>query len=669
MLNGFQLLLQRIHRVSVGGMKCIFKSRSVIGLTVFFTIAVFAATAQDQNDTLPQRLKMMSMEELMNLEVTSVSKRSEKLNHTASAIQVITGDEIRRSGASNIPEALRLATNLQVEQLQSNAWLISARGFNALYSNKLLVMIDGRNTYSPLFAGVLWDVQNIMIEDVERIEVISGPGGTMWGANAVNGVVNIVTKRAEDTQGFMASVAGGNHLERTAGVRYGGEIGKNISYRVFAQHDKRAGTENELDIPKNDAWEKTYGGFRLAWDLTEKDQLRFIGNMYGGALESEPESSTFDGQNIIARYTHTFSPSSEIMVEAFYDRTWREDIPSSYTDQLQTVDVDIQHQFSLKRHKLVWGGGYRWMESLVRNSTNYAGFKPNLRTLPQYDIFFQDEVEIIPQNLFFTIGSKLQHNVFTGFEVQPNARLSFLPGSRHNIWAAVSRAVRSPSRIDVDLHIPVNPLPIHPAIVDGGPDFISEELTAYELGYRVQPANNLSLSISGFYNNYDNLFSVEAIPEDHEDALPDKVVYQIRNSSQGFSTGFEFKGTWQVAPNMRLRGGYTFFYKELTTDAPIYPVWQLGLDPSHQFLLHYMLDVTDNLHFDVVCRGKAMYEYGLIEDYLTFDVSLSWEATKWLQLSAVGQNLGEDHYHGYVSPTGVPTKIEPRFYGRITCRL
>ena len=632
-------------------------------LMVLLIIPSSKVFSQDQADTLPTRLKSMSMEELMNIEVFSVSRRLEKLSETASAIQIITGEELRRSGATNIPEALRLATNLQVEQLQSNAWIISSRGFNSVFANKLLVMINGRNIYTPLFAGVMWDVQSVLLEDVDRIEVISGPGGTIWGANAVNGVVNIITKSADETQGVYASVATGSHLTDRVAVRYGGKIGEKISYRAFIKREHRDFTTLDNGQQNEDAWNLTHAGLRMLWEIDDQKDLTIIGNVYGGMSFSEPERTTYDGQNITARYDHAYSETSQLMVQAFFDRTWREDIPSTFTDQLHTVDVNVQHSFSpSKRHRMIWGGSYRWMESLVTSETDFVGFVPELRTMPLYDVFFQDEISLLPEKLYLTVGAKLQYNIFTEYELKPNARLSYIISPRHNIWTAVSRGVRTPSRIDVDYHLPTFPVPSDVPSVQGGPDFISEKLIAYELGYRARPTQKIMLSLAGFYNTYDDLYSVEAIPGTQ--------TYQITNSSEGTSYGVEFTGTIQLFQQWRIRGGYTWFQKELSTTAPApFNVNSLGFDPEHQMVIHSMADLTDDLHLDVILRGRTADENSVADDYLTFDVRIGWDVTNWLELSAVGQNLGDTHYHGYASGVSVPTRMEPRILGKIACRF
>lgn len=612
--------------------------------------------AQAFEELLPsQELKKMSMEELMNLKVTSVSRSPQKLTEVASAIQVITREDIRRSAATNLPEALRLTTNLQVAQLNSYAHIISARGFNTLFSNKLLVMIDGRTVYSPLFAGVFWDAQSVLLEDIERIEVISGPGSTLWGANAVNGVINIITRSAHETQGLYASGAVGTHLRKQGAVRYGGKIGSNFSYRVYAQHADRNNTILPDGQDAADKWRLTQGGFRLDWDLPIANTIMVQGNFYGGTEETIPNSSTLDGQNVLGRWTHTFSEKSELMVQAYFDRTWRRDIPSTISDELKTYDIEVQHRFNVrKRHTILWGGNYRLMKNHTMNSTQFVGFLPNKRDMNIFSLFIQDEIMLIPDEVIFTIGTKLQHNIFTDFEFQPSARLAWIPAVQHTVWGAVSKAVRTPSRIDVDYHIPTTPVAPGDPSVDGGPNFVSEEVIAYELGYRAQPKMNLSLSLAAYYNEYEDLYSVEP--------LPGTLTYQIQNGTIGQSWGMELSGTWQLMEKWRLRGGYTYFNKDLDNKpGHSFDHSILGYDAQHQFLVQSMINLPGNFQLDNVVRYLSELP-DRTPDYFTFDARLAWTYKQW-ELSFIGQNLWEDRHMEWGS------QIPRSFYGKITCRF
>jgi iron complex outermembrane recepter protein len=610
-----------------------------------------------------RELKKLSIEELLNIEVVSVSKRLEKLSEVASAIQVITAEDIRRSGATCIPEALRLSPNLQVAQLNSHHWIISARGFNSTFANKLLVMIDGRTVYSPLFAGVFWDAQNVLLEDVDRIEIISGPGGTLWGANAVNGVINIITKSSQDTKGIYATAATGSFLRNQVAARYGGGIGSDLTYRVYAMHHNRDHTYLPGGEDNADKWRQSQAGFALDWKLSERNTLNTQGNFYSGIEKTKPETSSMDGQNVMARWTHNFAQGSDLNVQAYYDRTWRHDVPGTISDQLETYDLEFQHGFRLaKFNNILWGLGYRLMSDETSNATPFVGFLPKDRTMHLYSSFLQDEIILIPETLKLTVGTKVQHNDFSGFEVQPSFRIAWSHG-RNTVWSAVSRAVRAPSRIDVDYHIPAYEVPPNQPNVAGGPNFDSEKVTAYELGYRMQPGSKGAFSLSTFFNRYDDLYSVEV--------LPGTLTYQIMNGVTGDAYGFEFSGNVEVTSGLRLRGGYTYFVKDLKNKpsnlADPIVLTSLGSDAKNIFLLQAILDVMKKFQFDVVARyvdDLPLTQFNKsVPSYFTVDARIAWASKNW-ELSVVGQNLLHDKHPEFAS-----IEIPRNVYGKVTWRF
>ncbi|MDB5255549.1 MAG: TonB-dependent receptor [Chitinophagaceae bacterium] len=629
-------------------------------LLLFLSLFFIPLSTQAQEDTSYQAadLKKMSLEELMSIEVTSVSKKPEKLSEVASAIQVITQEDIRRSGATCVPEALRLAPNLQVAQLSASAWIISARGFNAAFSNKLLVMIDGRTVYSPLFAGVFWDVQNVLLEDVERIEVISGPGGTLWGANAVNGIINIITKSSKDTKGLYASAATGNFMKDFVSIRFGGKIDSTFSYRAFFQQQDYNNTTLVPNGNENhDQWGFVQGGFRTDWQASKSNALMLQGNLYESTQQTAPEKSITNGQNALARWTHDFSEKSSLTLQGYFDRTWRRDVPSTIKDQLETYDIDLQHRFALgKHHRIIWGAGYRFMQDKTENSTIYVGLIPANRDMNLYSGFLQYELSVFRNRIKFTIGGKVQDYTFSGSSFLPSARLAWTPNERHTLWTACSYAIRAPSRIDVDYYLPTFPLPPTIPHVEGGPNFTSEKVTACEIGYRVQPATNLSLSLAMFYNKYDDLYSVEA--------LPGTQVYQIQNGTEGYSDGIEFSGRYQPFKRWKLRGGYTYFHKELRNKPNrTYDYSALGNDPQDQFLLQSILDLPWHFQADITARYAGSRPNPYIVDYFTFDARLAW-IFRQFELSVVGQNLWQEKHTEY-STTYIPQK----FYAKLTCRF
>src|SRR5437762_3221226 len=442
----------------------------------------------------PGDLKKLSLDELQTIEVTSVSKRPEKLLQTASAIQVITADAIRRSGATSLPEALRLASNLQVAQVDSRSWAISARGFNGTSANKLLVLIDGRVAYTPLHAGVFWEVQDTLLEDIDRIEVVSGPGATLLGANAVNGVINIITKAAADAQGMLVTGGGGSELHGVGGFRYGGTAGPRTRFRGYGKYFERDNSVLTEGRQATDGWNMGQGGFRLESDLSAVDHLTVQGDAYDGRI-AQPALShiTVSGSNVLGRWSHSLSKTSDFTLQMYVDRTHR-NIPGTFGENVNIYDADFQHHFrAAERHDVVWGFGYRVNHDDVANSAVLA-FLPAQITQQWFNGFVQDEIPFAGDRLRLTLGTKLEHNDYTGVEVEPGCRLGWTLSERQMLWGAVSRAVRTPSRIDRDFYAPSSA----PFLLAGGPGFVSEEVLAYELGYRSRPHERLSLAVATF---------------------------------------------------------------------------------------------------------------------------------------------------------------------------
>jgi iron complex outermembrane receptor protein len=496
---------------------------------------------------LPDDLTKMTLEDLMDVEVTSVSKKAEKLSDAAAAIFVITQEDIRRSGVTSIPEALRMAPGIEVARIDENKWAITSRGFNRRCANKLLVLIDGRTVYTPLFSGVYWDIQDTLLEDLDRIEVIRGPGAALWGANAVNGVINIITKQANNTQGGLVSGGSGTEERGFASGRFGGLIGKEVYYRVYAKYSERDPFESfavpnlshgDFNIPsgsclhchdrlntqkrERNGWETLQGGFRLDWQRTSSDSLTLQGDIYGSnsgesltvASFTYPFARDFTnepskaGGNILARWKYSFCNSSDMALQLYYDRT--EGGEASAKEFRDTFDLDFQYRFAPnKRQEVMLGLGYRYTREDFEDSFTYLLY-PQSRDDQLFSTFIQDEIEIMPSRLRLILGSKFEHNDYTGFEIQPNARLLWKPHALHTLWAAVSRAVRIPSRAEHDIQINAlvlppgisqNPGPL-PVLVSffGNNDFDSEELLAYEIGYRTLIHDLVSIDVAAFYN-------------------------------------------------------------------------------------------------------------------------------------------------------------------------
>lgn len=630
-----------------------------LGMALWFSSVVQAAGPPDDSALKNQidALKGVPVEELLNIEVSSVSKRSERLVDVPSAIQVITAEDIRRSGATSLPEALRLASNLQVAQVDSRQWAISARGFNAPLSNKLLVLIDGRVVYTPLFAGVFWDVQNVMLEDIDRIEVISGPGATLWGANAVNGVISVISKSAKETQGGLVTGGGGSFVHGFGSLRYGGKLAEDVYYRVYGMGFDRDRTLTASGDGAGDSWRLGQGGFRTDWLPEHGNVGTFQGDFYAGriAQENAPEINV-NGQNLLGRFKHPFSTDSDFTVQVFWDRTWRQ-IPNTFSEELNTFDVDVQMRHTLfERHKVIWGAEYRLNLDDVENSQILA-FLPPQKDLQLFSGFVQDEIELVREKLFLTVGSKFEHNEYSGVEVQPSARMAYRIGRNHTIWAAVSRAVRSPSRIDTEYFIPgATGYFLH----GGGDLFKSEQLLAYELGYRTELGSRLTASVSTFYHDYDDVRSVEPIP-----GRPGE--YIVANQLRAETYGAEFSATYRAADWWRLRGGYTLFKKRIVVEAADLNAGAgEGNDPHHQFLLQSMVTLPGDVDLDAVLRYvDSLNQPGpLVPAYLTMDLRVAWRPRKDLELSIVGQNLLDNQHPEFGSGPGL-REIPRSVYGKV----
>lgn len=639
-----------------------------------------AATVEGELAAMaPQRLKKLSLEELMEIEVSLVSRKTEKLNQAPSAIQVITTEEIRRAGVATLPEALRLAANLQVARVNARDFAITARGLNQSLSNKLLVMIDGRTVYTPLFAGVFWDIQHLILDNIERIEVISGPGGTLWGSNAVNGIINIVTKDATATPGLFLEGGGGTFQRDFASARYGGHLGEAAHYRVYGQRLDQNSTVLEDGTDNHNGWGLTHGGIRADIRKGGRDHVSVTAEVLGGTWEQSPvrratapprdqQDIDLNTQFLQARWQHTLSPRSDFRLKAYADRTYR-NIPLSFEEDLLTLDADFQHHLALgERNNLIWGAGARMMRDQVTNGLTTI-FLPADQDLFLYSAFLQDEATFRDGMVKVAAGVKVERNDYSGLEAMPSARASLSPSERHTLWTSVSRAIRSPSRIDVDFYYP-NPatVPDTTPRIDGGPDFGSEELYAYELGWRTQPFPALSLSLSGFLHQYDRLRILETI---------DSVRYRFTNGLRGLLTGFEVAGNWQVATWWRLRAGYTFLASDLEPipgHVEVVQVGSQGNDPGYQLVVHSFLDLPRGFEVNAGLRLIDELPKPHVERYASLDLGVAWRG-KGLEVSVHGFDLlSEQHPEFGARESGTPpirsrNEIPRSVRGRIAWHL
>ncbi len=614
----------------------------------------------------------MSLEELMNVDVTSVSRKPEPYEEAPASIDVITNDEIIRSGASSIPEALRLADNLEVEQDSSSGWNISARGFNVDLANKLLVMIDGRTVYTPLYSGVYWNAQDYLLEDIDRIEVVSGPGGTLWGANAVNGVINILSKDAKDTQGAYVETGSGTQLQDFAGARYGGTLAPDVYYRFYAKYfNEGAETLSGGVSSAQDAWNMGQGGFRIDDEADPRDKFTLQGDLYNSFLDVTPggdipagSQENFAGGNVLGRWSRVISDDSNMSLQLYFDRTYADEpagAGTTFGDALDTYDLDFQHHFSLDAgNQLTWGLGYRFTHDVVQNVAALS-FLPATLDQQLFSVFAQDEIEL-GSDLFLTAGSKVEHNDYTGFEFEPSARLKWDLADKQMLWAAVSRAVRMPSRIDTDVSIPFT--------LEGDSDFLSETLVAYELGYRAQLTGEWAASLSTFFNNYDDLRSLSPTPGGLLGYLP----ITIANGLAGQTGGAELTTDYQVLEGWRLHAGYDLLLENIWVK-PGQTDIDNGLedttDPKNQVFLRSSMDLPGNLEFDPAFRWvDAIYGSGnanapTVPAYAELDARLGWRPVKGLELSVTGQNLLQPYHIEY----GSGEEIARSVYGKISCEF
>ena len=622
----------------------------------------------------------------MNQDVTSVSKTPEPLGQAPAAIQVITNDEIRRSGASSLPEALRLADNLQVAQDNAHDWNISARGFNADLGNKLLVLIDGRTVYTPLFSGVEWDVQNVMLADLDRIEVISGPGGTLWGANAVNGVINIVSKSAQDTQGWYMEGGGGSELRDFGAVRYGGTLAPDVYYRVYGMYFDRNNEITDNGAPATDAWSQGKGGFRIDTGGPSDDKFTLQGDYYNGTTGNVAIPGTVNvesGENVLGRWTHTFSSDSDMSLQLYYDRTNLSqpeaasivlghvfEPAGTFSDSLDTYDVDFQHHFSAgDRNRITWGAGYRFTHDQNDNAPTLA-FYPAPLNQNLMSSFAQDEIKL-QDNLLLTMGTKVEHNDYTGFEVQPSGRLQWNFTPKQMLWAAVSRAVRTPSRIDHDLAEPTGlPSPFPSGIIDGTTAFTSETLIAYEAGYRAQLGDKVSGSVSTYYNDYSKIRSLTPTPTSLIAGFP----LYVQNNLEGETYGIEVSTDYQMLDWWRLHAGYNYLQEHIhVRPGEVDATHGLNetADPQNQFSFRSSMDLPQNIEFDTELRYvdqlpiNNLATAGIVPSYYELDARLAWHPTKNLEISIVGQNLLHDQHPEYGFPSPMQVEIERSVYGKI----
>jgi iron complex outermembrane recepter protein len=617
------------------------------------------ASSSSQSD-----LTQVSIENLMNMEVTSVSKKEQKLSQVAAAIFVITAEDIRRSGATNIPDLLRMVPGIDVAQINSNTWAITARGFNLQFANKLLVLIDGRAVYTPLFGGVNWDTQDVPLEDIERIEVIRGPGGTVWGANAVNGVINIITKKAADTAGVLVTGGGGTQALEFGTLQYGGKITASTNYRIFTSYQNNSHFPDLGGQDAEDGWHLLHGGFRADTKLSQEDSLTTQGDVYTGkegativhTILSPPQNVnveklvTLSGGNILGRWNHVFSSRCDTTLQFYFDE-YRRGGPDAI-DVRHTIDFDFQNHLVLgTRQDLIWGVGYRHSVDDTEGTIDEA-FIPADSSKQLFNLFVQDQITLKPSRTYLYVGTKLENSYFTGFDLQPSIRLAWTPSAHRTFWAGISRASRTPTRRDVALDAALAALP-GPAEVAllGNPNSKSEHVIAYEAGYRAQPSNKLSIDFAAFLSTYSGLQSADQLPPFIEPgSVPPLLVLpsSFGNDLHGTTDGFEAAVNWKATQRWTLSPGYSllqmYLHGDPSGDDAASVADTEGSNPRHQAQLRSHFELTQGLAWDANAYFAGRLPAQFVPSYTRLDTQLTWQLRESLKLSFVGQNLLKDHH-------------------------
>ena len=647
-----------------------------------------AGDSASNDDQSSGDLKGLSLAQLGDVEITSTSKEPVKLSQTAAAVYVITQEDIRRSGATNVPEALRLAPGVDVARVDADHWSISIRGFAGQFSKSLLVLIDGRSVYTQLYSGVYWDVQNLVLEDIDRIEIIRGPGGTIWGANAVNGVINIITKSADKTHGVLARLGGGGVDQGTGALRYGGTIGNSGDYRIYGMGFIDA-HEFHPDGDSFDEWKMGQIGFRTDWHKGDRDTFTVQSDTYQGVTGERvslasfnPPAETFpddqayvSGGNILARWQHQYAEGSDIQFQTYFDRTNLQDLELGETRD--TFDFDfVQHHPVFRTNKFTWGLGARISPSNFIQTSAGVNFLPHQQTDTIYSGFLQYELPIVANRLFLTAGTKLEHNNFSGFEYQPSVRLLWTPTARQSFWAAVTRAVRTPSRLDQDVQFAIfitQPPPVFFAI-EGDPKFESEKLLGYEAGYRTTINSHLFLDFAGFYNFYKDLQGYGPLGLAIATTPPPphiNIVVPYANSIEGNTAGGEVAPDWRINTWWQVRGSYSFLHIGLRDKPGFTDTGNLlssyeGSSPRHNLSAQSFFTFPKRFECDLTYRYTSALPNQMVKAYQTADARIGWHFKEYMEFSVVGQNLLQPYHNEFGGDPGPLIGIKRAAYASVT---
>lgn len=636
-------------------------------------------------DDLPE----LTLPELMNLEVSSAAGKEQRIADTAAAVFVLTREDIRRSGATSIPDALRMVPGLTVARIDANKWAITSRSFNSRYANKLLVLMDGRSVFNTIYPSTFWDVQDTLLEDIDRIEVIRGPGATLWGSNAINGVINIITRAARMTQGTLATAGGGSEERLFGGIRHGGQLGSQAWWRGSVKYFQRDEAQGINGRDAADDWDVVRGGFRLDWLPNDGGTLTVQGDAYAGSAglagsrfessSSIPRPATSDAQlagvNLLSRWESATGRTEKTSLQFYYDWNRRRDF--SFDEERHAVDFKLQNRRSLgRRQELVWGVGYNYTLSEFASSPTVS-LKPR-RTEHLHNLFLQDAIALIPDRLTLTVGARLEHNSYTDFELHPNVRLLAVLAEHHSLWGAISRAARTPSRFDREIRV-LTPFaggaPPVIAEVTGNPGFDAERVTAYEMGYRYHPAAEFGFDVAFFYNRYDRLRSFElGVPFPAESPPPPHLILPatLDNRLEGDTYGIEIAAEWQPAPLCRLSAAYTWQQVDIRhrgrDDDPFARIEQ-EKSPEHQASLRAGIDLSARVELDVWLRYVDRLRRDDIPSYLELDTRLGWKPQPNLELALVGQNLLDSQHPEFPRETlfnVLPTEVQRGVYVKLT---
>lgn len=627
------------------------RARTIMNATFSISLFLFLQTAA--NAQTLDALRQMSIEELSDVNVSSVFKSEGKLSEAPAAIYVISQADIARSGAQTIPEALRLAPNLQVAQTGASRYTITARGMsgNELaqnFPNKLLILIDGRSVYSPLFSGIYWDAQDVLLSDVDRIEVISGPGSTLWGANAVTGVINIITRNTAESQGALVDLAVGNQ-EKVVGIRYGGTLGPDVNYRFYTKAFSIDETQTAARTGAGDGWDRIQGGFRTDWNAAAEDLITFQGDIFKAKINQGTRTDqTVRGHNLVARWTRT-KANGELQVQAYYDRLTRRNEAEGIDLGIENYDLDAQQTIGLGNHALVVGGGIR-ISKFETDATGGLAFSPADRTLKLGNVFAQDTITLSPK-LKATLGLKLENGPYTGTTLMPNLRLAWQPDPDTLFWAAASRAIRSPTPFDTEVVETVNSA----LFLVGDPNYKIEKVTAFEFGTRFKPTPDVSVSVSSFYNVYDDLRTIELTPVTF---LPLIWGNNIKGSTYGVEAWADVNVTdwWRLTAHYGLLLG-DFEFKPGASE--LLGLSQVRNDPKHNASLRSSMNIGPNLTLDADLRYVSTRPEPRVDAYTELNARAGWRVSDTLQLFVSGANLLHKSHYEYAPPRSnrIPRRV------------